>query len=233
MLVLRQKQACHVAPGDSPACGDRWGGLIVDRASRCVVAHATGPRDGALLTAAVPQAHARAAGQPVAWCSDGWGPSPRVITRAYRRPVRTGQRGRPPLRVPDGVALPQTAKRRDERGRLVRVETRATRGAPVAQPVPVHGERRNGVLPGTRVRVWLGCLTRKTHACAKRATTWDALVGLALFAHTWLRPHPAPRRPADAPGRRYDRRTPAMALSLAEHRWTWAEFLSTPVPITT
>jgi hypothetical protein len=176
----------------------------------------------------VQQVHARSAGQPVAWCSDGWGPYPRVIARTYRRPVRTGKRGRPPLRVPDGVALTQTIKHRDQGGRLLRVEIRATIGAPVAQPVPVHGERLNGAL-----RDRLACLTRKTHAFAKRAPTWDALVGLALFEHNWLRPHPALRQPSRAPDRRYNQRTPAMALGLTDHPWTWTEFLSTPVPTTT
>ena len=193
-----------------------------------MVAHASGARDEALLAEAVQQAHARSTGQPVAWCSDGWGPYPAVITRTYRRPVRTGKRGRPPLRVPEGVALTQTVKRRDHRGRLVRVETRATLGRPVAQPVPVHGERLNGVL-----RDRLACLTRRTHAFAKAASTWDALLGLALFEHNWLRPHPALRQPTDLPGRRYEQRTPAMALGLPPHRWTWTEFLATPAPPTT
>ncbi len=164
----------------------------------------------------------------MAWCSDGWGPSPRVLARTYRRPVRPGRRGRPPLRLPDGVALTQTVKRRGRGGRLRRIESRAPIGAPVAQPVPVHGERRNGVL-----RDRLACLTRRTHAFAKTAATWDALVGLALFEHNWLRPHPALRQPAAVPGRRYEQRTPAMALGLTAHRWTWTEFLTTPVPLTT
>ena len=136
-----------------------------------MVAHAGGPRGETLLTTAVARAHARSAGRPVAWRSDGWGPYPTVIARAYHRPVHTGTRGRPPRRVPAGVALTQTVKRRDRRGRLVRVETRATIGAPVAQPAPVHGDQLNGVLPGTRLRVWLACLTRKTHVFAKTATT--------------------------------------------------------------
>ena len=142
--------------------------------------------------------------------------------------MRTGKRGRPPLRVPAGVALTQTVKGGDKRGRLRRVETRATLGAPVAQPVPVHSERLNGVL-----RDRLACLTRKTHAFAKTAPTWDALLGLAIFEHNWLRPHPALRQPTQAPGRRYDQRTPAMALGLTDHRWTWAEFLSMRAPVST
>jgi hypothetical protein len=73
----------------------------------------------------------------------------------------------------------------------------------------------------------LGCLTRKTHAFAKNATTWDALFSLALFAHNWVRPHVALRLPLPQPtdGHRYDQRAPAMAIGVADHTWTWAEFL--------
>jgi IS1 family transposase len=207
--------------------GERWGCLIVDRPSRFVAAHATGPRVGELAERAVRQVHARSAGRPLTWVGDGWQPYRRTIERVYRRPVRTGQRGRPPLRVPAGVRLTQAIKRRDRRGRVRRVEVRASLGAPVAQPHPVHVERRNGVL-----RDRLNCLTRKTHAFAKTATTWDAAVGLALFEQNWLRPHPALREPVAEPGRRYRPRTPAMVLDLTDHPWTWPEFLTMHVPVT-
>jgi hypothetical protein len=170
---------------------------------------------------------ARTGGRPFAWCSDGWHPYPGVLTRAYRRPVRTGRRGRPPLRVPDGLALTQTIKHCDAHGRLLEVETRTTIGAPVPQPRTVHVERLNGAL-----RDRLGALTRKTHAFAKTAETWDALLGLAVFEHNWLRPHPALRQPSPTPGRRYAPRTPAMALGLTDHRWPWPEFLARHAPFT-
>ncbi|HEX5502202.1 MAG TPA: hypothetical protein VFW96_06240 [Thermomicrobiales bacterium] len=112
--------------------------------------------------------------------------------------------GRPPLRVPAGVAPTQTIKHRGPRGRLVRVETRAAIGALAPEPTPVHVARLYGVL-----RDRPACLARRTHAFAKAAATWDVPVGLAQFEHHWLRPHPALRWPATAPGRRYDRRTPA------------------------
>jgi IS1 family transposase len=207
--------------------GDRWACLIVDRPTRFVAAHAAGPRAGELAGTAIRRVHARSGGRALAWVGDGWQPYRRLIEHAYRRPVRTGRRGRPPLRVPAGVRLTQAVKRRDGRGRVRRVEVRASLGAPVAQPHPVHVERQNGVL-----RDRLACLTRKTHAFAKTAATWDAAVGLALFEHNWLRPHPALRQPSAAPGRRYEPRTPAMALGLADHPWTWPEFLTTHVPAT-
>ena len=141
--------------------------------------------------------------------------------------MRTGRRGRPPLRVPDGLALTQTIKQCDAHGRLLEVETRTTIGAPVPRTRTVHVERLNGVL-----RDRLGALTRKTHAFAKTADTWDALLGLVVFEHNWLRPHPALRRPSEHPDRRYDRRTPAMVLGLTDHRWTWPEFLARHAPLT-
>ncbi len=104
--------------------------MIQDRESRFVVAHASGRRrEEALLTEAIRKAHARSQGRPVSWCSDGWRAYPKAIAHAYRQAVRTGRRGRPPLRVPEGLSLIQTIKHRDKHGRLLSVETRASIGA--------------------------------------------------------------------------------------------------------
>ena len=98
--------------------------MIHDRESRFVVAHASGRRQEALLTEAIRKTHARSQGRPVSWCSYGWRAYPKAITHAYRQAVRTGRRGRPPLRVPEGLSLIQTIKHRDRHGRLLSVETR-------------------------------------------------------------------------------------------------------------
>jgi IS1 family transposase len=202
--------------------------VIQDRESRFVVAHASERREEALLTEAIRKTYyARSQGRPVSWCSDGWRAYPKAITHAYRQAVRTGRRGRPPLRVPEGLSLIQTIKHRDKRGRPLSVETRASIGAVlVEQPVPVHIERLNGAL-----RDRLACLTRKTHAFAKSAQTWDALFGLALFEHNWLRAHPALSQPSTVAGRYYQRRTPAMAIGLTDHCWSRPEFLTTKATV--
>ena len=201
--------------------------MIVDRQSRFIVAHASGRREEALVSEAIAKVHTRSGGQPVGWCSDGWRAFPEAIRRIYRQPVRTGRPGRPPLRVPEGLCLTQTIKHRDEHGRLLKVETRAAIGAPIEHPVPVHIERLNGVL-----RDRLAALTRKTHAFAKTVPTWDALFGVVVFEHNWLRPHPALSQPSTTPpGRRYERRTPAMAIRLSDHRWSWPEFLTTKAAV--
>lgn len=201
--------------------------MIQDRQSRFIVSHGSGRRDQSLVDAAVAKVHARSGGQPLDWCSDGWGAYRDALQRAYRRAVRTGKVGRPPLIVPEGLSLTQTIKHRDGRGRLLEVERRLTIGSAAApQPATVHIERLNGVF-----RDRLAALTRKTHAFAKSARTWDALFGLSVFEHNWLRDHSALSRPSTTPGRRYERRTPAMEVVLTDHRWSWREFLTTKATV--
>jgi hypothetical protein len=77
------------------------------------------------------------------------------------------------------------------------------------------------------LRERLNALTRKTHAFAKRDATWDALVHLQLFEHNWIRPHRALRLLMNTKPLRYQPRTPAMALGLFEHPWSWITFLTT------
>ena len=103
---------------------------------------------------------------------------------------------------------------------------RATIGEPVRQPYPVHIERFNEVL-----RDRLSCLTRKTYAFAKAVVTWDALFSLALFEHNWLQPHLALLLPLAEPQRvrRYHRRSPASAIALTGHVWSWEESSCLPV----
>jgi len=215
------------AEGDDPrAGGERWGCLVLDRASRFVVAYATGRIGEDLVAQAVAQTAQRSRQRPFAWCSDGWRGYPAVLTQQYRRPRHTGARGRPPLVVPEALQLTQTVKHRDVHGHLLSVEIRAALGALVSRPGTVHVERLNGAL-----RDRLNALTRKTHAFAKTTDTWDALLGLQIFEHNWLRPHPALRLPVLASGHQYERRSPAMALQLTQHVWTWQEFLTTPVPV--
>lgn len=194
-----------------------------------MIAWTAGPREADLAETVVRQTRARTAGQAgVPWVSDGWTPSAETIDAVYRDEHPTTHPGWTRLVPTPGVALTQAIKRRRGR-RLERIDVRATIGALVAQPYPVHSERLNGVR-----RDRLACLTRKTHAFAKRAATWDALVGLTLFAHNWIDPHLALRQPLPHPdpgtGRRYRPRTPAMTIGLTDHVWSLTEFLLHPTP---
>lgn len=176
--------------------------------------------------AVIEQTRARTQGRrAVAWISDGKRIYARQIRRVYRDPLYTGRRGRPRLVPTPGVALVQAVKQRQGR-RVVKVEVRTLFGEPPEIPYVVCEERLNGVL-----RDRLNCLTRKTHGFAKTTATWDAAVRLALFEHNWLRAHPALQQKVPAPenGRRYRRRSPAMAMGLSDHLWSWEEFLHLPM----
>jgi IS1 family transposase len=201
--------------------------LSVDRASRFVVAWASGPREETLAQRVVTTTRRRTKKQAgIPYVSDGWAPYAETIKATYRERTPSGIRpGWDILQPTDGIRLTQAVKHRQGR-RLLSVEVRATIGEPVDLPYAVYLERLNGTL-----RDRLACLTRKTHAFAKEVATWDALVGLALFEHNWIRPHPALRRPLPEPvtGRRYARRSPAMVLGLSDHLWTWEELFRLPL----
>ncbi len=161
------------------------------------------------------------------WFSDGWHGYQNIPKRAYRKLSSSGKRERPPWVVPETVTLTKTVKHRDEHGRLLSVEIRAALGAAMKPTGTVHVERLNGAL-----RDRLGALTRKTHAFAKRDATWDAQVGLQLFDHNFQRAHQALQLPLANDQRRYHHRSPAMALRLTDHRWSFLELLTTRLPIT-
>jgi hypothetical protein len=129
--------------------------------------------------------------------------------------------------VPETVSLTQTVKHRDAHGRLLSVEIRAALGTRREPVGTVHVERLNGAL-----RDRLNALTRKTHAFAKRDATFDGLVGLQLFDHNFQRAQKALRLPGADGVHRYSQRSPAMALGLTDHRWSFQELLTSRVPIT-
>ena len=74
----------------------------------------------------------------------------------------------------------------------------------------------------------LNGLTRQTHAFAKRVCVWDVAVVLCVFECNWLRSHRCVHGCVDGllDGRRYWRRSPAMAIGLTDHIWSWEEFLT-------
>jgi hypothetical protein len=138
-----------------------------------------------------------------------------------------GQTGASSVGRPRDVHVDANVKHRNEHGRLLSVETRAALGPGVGPAGTVHVERLNAAL-----RDRLNALTRKTHAFAKRDATWDALVGLQLFDHNFHRANQALRLPGGKDVHRYHRRSPAMALGLTDHLWSFQELLTTRIPIT-
>jgi hypothetical protein len=197
--------------------------MSLHRSSRFVVAFCAKSSEAEAVPVVVRQTRERTAGQRgVIWISDGHHAYQKAVRKIYRHKVRTRAPGRPRYAPTPGVGLTQVVKTRKE-SRLEKVEVRHLFGPKPTSPYTVLVERKNGVL-----RDRLACLTRKTHAFAKRDATWLALVGLSLFEHNWLIEHVALRESAtDLPdGRRYRRHSPAMAAGLTDHIWDWTEFLT-------
>jgi hypothetical protein len=209
---------------ETPNEGERWGCLVQDRASRCIVAHAHGRIGDELVDQAVGITVARTHCRPLDWCGDGWRGYPAVIRRHYQSPSKTGKRGRPRLVLPSTVRLTQVIKHRDEHGRLLSVEIKAALGTKIACAHPVHIERFNGCL-----RDHLNALTRKTHAFAKTDATWDALLCLQIFDHNFGRYHRSLRLPHPSFPGRYLHRSPAMTLGISDHLWSLQDLLTTPL----
>jgi hypothetical protein len=187
-----------------------------------VVAFSGKPTEQEAAAEVVPLTRERTAERRgIRWISDGLRAYRDLVGKVYRDPVRTG-RGRTRMLLTPGVGLTQVVKNRVG-GRVTGITVRHCFGEQTVDPYTVRVERLNGCL-----RDRLGCMTRKTHGFAKRVTTWHAFLGLGIFEHNWLRPHPALREKAtDLPkGHRYRQRTPAMAIGIAHHAWSWTEFLT-------
>jgi len=195
-----------------------------------VVACATGPLGENLITQAVTRTVQRTQRRRLCWLSDGWHGYATILKRAYRQPQpRYGKTGRRKLVVPETVTLTQTVKHQDEHGRLLSVEIRLALGKSAGPAGTTHVERLNGALCDR-----LNALTRKTQAEALREATWDALLGLQIFDHTFSRAHRALRLPLLVPDgtHRYQHCSPAMALGLTDHLWSFHDLLTTRFPIT-
>jgi hypothetical protein len=153
-------------------------------------------------------------------------------------PLPTGKPGRPSLIAWSDIALVQVVKRRQQ-GRLT-IEQRIVQGtkALVCRLLTAsHGgqhintayiERLNATF-----RQRLGCLARRSRALTRTSDSLVAgmyLVGTVYNFCTW---HKSLRLPLYVGHRgriRWVKRTPAMAASLTDHRWSVAELLSFKVP---
>ncbi len=203
-------------------CEKRDGNLLrIILPTRFVVACWFDASEDEMAAERVWQTRQRTCGQRgVPWASDGRKVYCREVARTDRGPQQERKRGRPRLVSTPGVGLTRVVQRR-RKGRVVKVTIRHVTGVAVEFPAIVPIERLNGVW-GDR----LNCLTRKTHAFAKSSQTWDAAGTVYRFEHNGIRSHPALRELLleSSHGKRYWQRTPAMAMSLSDHQWSWENF---------
>ena len=72
---------------------------------------------------------------------------------------------------------------------------------------------------------------RRSLAFAHRSNTRQAVAWWSATVYNWVREHRSLRSPLEVPEgkKRFQQRTPAMAVGLTEHIWTEAQILRTPV----
>jgi len=222
-----------------------WEAEVIDPQSRFVISHVQGKREEYLIHQLLEDTKQRLAPafqRRVALFTDGLSSYatlfPQIFGVPYQ-PVRSGKRGRRPLvryRIPRQLAHVQIVKNRQGR-RLDSVEIRYTHGSKkrIDQALASLGfnvpntsyiERRNGT-----ARRMNSSQVRKTLAFSRNVEGKQAL---GLWAHTvynWCREHRSLQVLLNQPvGRKkYQQRSPAMAIGLANSIFNVHEITLTPV----
>jgi IS1 family transposase len=224
-----------------------WEAELIEPQSKFIVSHVQGRRDETLIRNLLQDGANRLLNRHnLVLFSDGYASYdslfPEIFGVAYQ-PARQGQRGRypkPRYRIPRSLAHVQVVKHRQGQ-RLKSIDIRHTHGSRkrVNQALLKLGykapntsaiERRNGT-----ARLMSAAQTRKTLAFSREADTKLATGWWTLTVYNWLRPHRSLRQllPQPQGKKMYQPRSPAMALGLTDHIFSFAEILHSPVyPLT-
>ena len=206
-----------------------WLAMSLSVASRLWLGGAvSATRDRALIHAALTRVAACGPVAALLLCTDGLSSDPRQALRVFRHSVRTGGRGRPRLMIPDALLIAQMVKRYARR-RVWAVERRIVRGsaAAVATMLTATQGKETAVINTAYIerlnatfRARLAPLVRRGRATVRQAATLEGGMWLVGTVYNFCTPH-----------RSLDRRTPAQAAGLTDHRWTVHELLTFPVPL--
>jgi len=195
-------------------------------------------RDLKLLEALMQQVRACALCRPLLFCVDGFRGYIKAIRRPFREPLPTGKCGRPKLRPWDGIYIAQVVKRYTGR-RVTSVVHRIVQGTPeIVQTLidrtqggkqinTAYIERLNATF-----RARLAPLVRRGRALVQQQATLQVGVYLVGTVYNFCTYHHSLRLALIVPGRgrRWLRRTPAIAAGITDHCWTVAELLWLKVP---
>lgn len=197
-------------------------------------------RDMQLIRTLVDQVRMMALCRPLLFAVDGLVSYVKAVQQSFRTPLHAGKQGRPRLIAWPDIVLVQVVKRRRQ-GQLT-IQRRIVQGSQAlldrllaasrggTQINTAYIERLNATF-----RQRLSCLARRSRALTRTPDSLVAgmyLVGTVYNFCTW---HKSLRLPlyVGHQGRvRWVTRTPAMAASLTDHRWTVAELLMFKVPTT-
>ena len=194
-----------------------------------------GPRTQDMAATLIAQVVARTRQLPL-FLTDGWKAYTAALLQVVGvvyRPRRRGNVGRKPkprLVAPKNLFYAQVVKRRNTAGRVVDVRRRVVFGGPRRFGKQLHLRQLGETIQTAFMERWYGTLRglvaplrRRTRCLSWNRTRHRGKVWLMVSLYNFVRPHKSLRQ-----GR--TPRTPAMAIGLTDHVWSYEEYIWLPVP---
>jgi len=192
-------------------------------------------RDRSLIRALIDRVRAGALEGPLLVVTDGFSAYGNAIRRAFRTPVRTGEKGAP-RKVPwRDLGIGRIVKRYQKR-RVTTVDRQIVRGTPEQIEAQVAATQGEGGLNTAFIerlnatfRSRLFCLVRRTRSVARRHRLLQTGVYLVGTVYNFCTFHQSLSL-TDPEIDQKEARTPAIAAGLTDHRWTVRELLEYRAP---
>ena len=193
-----------------------------------------GPRTQDTAAALIAQVIARTQALPL-FLTDGWKAYTaallQVVGVVYRRRRRgkVGRKPKPRLVAPKHLFYAQVVKVRDQAGHVVEVSRRVVFGGPRRFGKQLRFRQLGETIQTAFMERWYGTLRglvaplrRRTRCLSWSRTRHRGKVWLVVSLYNFVMPHKSLRQ-----GR--TPRTPAMAIGLTDHIWSYREYVSLPV----
>jgi transposase-like protein len=211
-----------------------WLHTAIAMGSRFVLWVHWGPRTQERAALLIAPVVARLDGLPV-WLSDGWKAYPAALLQVLGRVSqrrRRGPRGRhpkPQLVPPKDLFYGQVVKGRDGTGKLLRVISRVVYGGPRRFALEMASRGLRPSIHTAFMERWYGTLRglcaplrRRTRCGSASQSRHQGRVWLVVDLYNFVLPHKSLRQQGRS-------RTPAMVIGLAEHVWSYGDYIWYPV----
>lgn len=193
-----------------------------------------GPRTQEQAAVMLAQVVARVRELPL-FLTDGWKAYSaallQVVGMVYRRRRRgrVGRKPKPRLVAPKHLFYAQVVKVRNQRGQVVEVDTRVVFGGPRRFMKQLRLRQLGTTIQTAFMERWYGTLRglvaplrRRTRCLSWNRVRHRGRLWLMVSLYNFVMPHKSLRQ-----GR--TRRTPAMAIGLTDHVWSYREYIWLPV----
>jgi hypothetical protein len=193
-----------------------------------------GPRTQEQAAVMLAQVVARVRELPL-FLTDGWKAYSAALLQVLglvyrrRRRGRVGRKPKPRLAAPKYLFYAQVVKVRNQRGQAVRVDTRVVFGGPRRFMKQLRLRQLGTTIQTAFMERWYGTLRglvaplrRRTRCLSWSRVRHRGRLWLLVSLYNFVMPHKSLRQ-----GR--TRRTPAMAIGLTDHVWSYREYIWLPV----